>query len=383
SRSYYKFEAAVQDITGFKRVIPTHQGRAAERILFSIVGKPGKVIPSNNHFDTTRANIEYVGAEALDLVIEEGRKPGLIHPFKGCMDTEKLRQTIEKYGAEHIPIVMLTVTNNSGGGQPVSMANIRAVSEICRSAGIPFFLDACRFAENAWFIKMREEGYADKTPLEIAREMFSYADGCTMSAKKDGLANIGGFLAINDETLAMQCRNLLILTEGFPTYGGLAGYDLEAVAQGLREVLDEHYLEYRVRTVAYLAEKALAAGVPIVQPPGGHALFIDAKTMLPHIPPQEYPAQALAIALYTEGGIRGVEIGSVMFGKAQPDGSETYASMELVRLAFPRRTFTQSHIDYVGEVLAYLMTTRDSIQGVKITWQPPFLRHFTAQFALL
>ncbi len=383
SRSYYKFEAAVQDITGFKHVIPTHQGRAAERILFSIIGKPEKVIPSNNHFDTTRANIEYVGAEALDLVIEEGRKPGLIHPFKGCMDTEKLRQTVEKYGAEHIPVVMLTITNNSGGGQPVSMANIRAVSEMCHAAGIPFFLDACRFAENAWFIKMREEGYADKTPLEIAREMFSYADGCTMSAKKDGLANIGGFLAMNDDALAMQCRNLLILTEGFPTYGGLAGYDLEAVAQGLREVLDEHYLEYRVRTVAYLAEKALAAGVPIVQPPGGHALFIDAKTMLPHIPPQEYPAQALAIALYIEGGIRGVEIGSVMFGKAQPNGSETYASMELVRLAFPRRTFTQSHIDYVGEVLAYLMTTRDSIQGVKITWQPPFLRHFTAQFALL
>lgn len=383
SRSFYKFESAVQDITGFKHVIPTHQGRAAERILFSIIARPELVVPSNNHFDTTRANIEYVGAEALDLVIDEGRKPGLIHPFKGCMNVEKLRQTLEKLGREHIPLVMLTVTNNSGGGQPVSMANIRAVSQVCHEAGIPFFLDACRFAENAWFIKMREDGYADKTPLEIAREMFSYADGCTMSAKKDGLANIGGFLAMNDDSLAMQCRNLLILTEGFPTYGGLAGYDLEAVAQGLREVLDEHYLEYRVRTVAYLAEKAIGAGVPIVQPPGGHALFIDAKAMLPHIPPQAYPAQALAIALYIEGGIRGVEIGSVMFGKPQQDGSETTASMELVRLAFPRRTFTQSHIDYVAEVLAYLMSTRDSIKGVKITWQPPFLRHFTAQFAML
>ncbi len=383
SRSFYKFETAVQDITGFKHVIPTHQGRAAERILFSIIGKAGYVIPSNNHFDTTRANIEYVGAEALDLVIEEGHHPNVMHPFKGNMDVELLRKTIQEQGREKIPVVMLTVTNNSGGGQPVSMANIRAVSQLCHEAGIPFFLDACRFAENAWFIKMREEGYADKTPLEIAQEMFSYADGCTMSAKKDGLANIGGFLAMNEDDLAAQCRNLLILTEGFPTYGGLAGYDLEAVAQGLREVLDEHYLEYRVRTVAYLAEKAVAAGVPIVQPPGGHALFIDAKAMLPHIHPHEYPAQALAIALYIEGGIRGVEIGSVMFGKPHHDGTESPAAMELVRLAFPRRTFTQSHIDYVGEVLAYLVSVRSSIQGVQITWQPPFLRHFTAHFAPL
>lgn len=380
SRSFYKFESAVQEITGFKNIIPTHQGRAAERILFSIVGKLEYVVPSNNHFDTTRANIEFVGAEARDLVIEEGHHPELIHPFKGNMDVEKLRQTIREVGVDRIPIVMLTVTNNSGGGQPVSMANIREVSQICHELGIPFFLDACRFAENAWFIKMREPGYADKSPLEIAQEMFSYADGCTMSAKKDGLANIGGFLAMNDDALAAQCRNMLILTEGFPTYGGLAGYDLEAVAQGLREVLDEHYLEYRVRTVAYLAEKAVAAGVPIVQPPGGHALFIDAKHMLPHIPPHQYPAQALAIALYLEGGIRGVEIGSVMFGKPHADGTETPADMELVRLAFPRRTFTQSHIDYVAEVLAYVHDIRETIQGVRMTYQPPFLRHFTAQF---
>ncbi|MBZ0320965.1 MAG: tryptophanase [Anaerolineae bacterium] len=380
SRSFYKFEAAVQDITGFKHVIPTHQGRAAERILFSIIAHPGCVILNNNHFDTTRANIEYVGAEARDLVIEEGHIPGLIHPFKGCMDVELLRQTIREVGRDNIPLVMLTVTNNSGGGQPVSMANIRAVSEVCHEHGLPFFLDACRFAENAWFIKTREDGYRDKTPLQIAQEMFSYADGCTMSAKKDGLANIGGFLALNNDDLAMQCRNLLILTEGFPTYGGLAGYDLEAVAQGLREVLDEHYLEYRVRTVAYLAEKTVSAGIPIIQPPGGHALFIDAKAMLPHIPVYHYPAQALAIALYLEGGIRGVEIGSVMFGKPHPDGTETPAQMELVRLAFPRRTFTQSHIDYVAEVLTYIHSIQEDIRGVRITWQPPFLRHFTAHF---
>jgi tryptophanase len=380
SKSYYRFEQSVRDITAFKHIIPTHQGRAAERILFSVIGKAGMVIPNNNHFDTTRANIEYVGAEALDLVIEEGKHPQLIHPFKGNMDTDKLREIIQKCGREHIPVVMLTVTNNSGGGQPVSMANIRAVSEICREAGIPFFLDACRFAENAWFIKIREEGYGDRSPLSIAQEMFSLADGCTMSAKKDGMANIGGFLAINDEDWAMQCRNLLILTEGFPTYGGLAGYDLEAIAQGLREVLDEHYLEYRVRTVAYLAEKAMAAGVPMVQPPGGHALFVDAQAMLPHIPAHQYPAQALAVALYIEGGIRGVEIGSVMFGKVQPDGSEIPSTMELVRLAFPRRTFTQSHIDYVAEVLAYVHYHREKITGYRMTWQPPFLRHFTAHF---
>lgn len=380
SRSFFRFEAVVQNITGFKHVIPTHQGRAAERILFASLVKQGHVVPSNNHFDTTRANIEYVGGQALDLVIAEGKQPSLWHPFKGNMDIERLRHTLQ---TEQVPIVMLTVTNNSGGGQPVSMENIRAVSQICREAGVLFFLDACRFAENAWFIHQRESSYANRCPLEIAQEMFSYADGCTMSAKKDGLANIGGFLAMNDDALAQDCKNLLILTEGFPTYGGLAGYDLEAIAQGLREVLDEHYLEYRVRTIQYLAEKVKAAGIPFVEPPGAHALFIDAKAMLPHIPPEHYPAQALACALYLEGGIRGVEIGSVMFGKVKPDGSETPATMELVRLAFPRRVYTQSHIDYVAEVLAYVQEHHSELRGMQITWQPPFLRHFTAHFAPL
>jgi tryptophanase len=383
STSFQKFEDTVKSITGFKHVIPTHQGRAAERILFSNIAGEGDVVPNNNHFDTTRANIEFMGAEARDLVIDEGRQPHMIYPFKGNMDPQKLRETIREVGAENVPVVMLTVTNNSGGGQPVSMANIREISSICRVAGIPFFFDACRFAENAWFIKSREEGYADKTPGEIAHEMFSYADGCTMSAKKDGLANIGGFIAMNDDKLAMECRNLLILTEGFPTYGGMAGYDMEAVAQGLCEALDPHYLQYRERTVAYLAEKVTAAGIPIVQPPGGHALFIDAKALLPHIPVHQYPAQTLTIALYLEGGIRGVEIGSVMFGKVHDDGSETPAAMELVRLAFPRRVYTQSHIDYVAEALEHISEVRDSLSGVRITWQPPFLRHFTAQFAPL
>lgn len=383
SRSFYRFETVIRDITGLKHVIPTHQGRAAERILFSSIVKPDHVVPSNNHFDTTRANVEFVGGEARDLVIDEGRQPSLFHPFKGNLDPQKLHDTIKEVGRERIPIVMLTVTNNSGGGQPASMANIRAISEICRGEGIMFFLDACRFAENAWFIHTREEGYADKTPKAIAQEMFSYVDGCTMSTKKDGLANIGGFIALNDDELAQQCRNLLILTEGFPTYGGLAGYDMEAIAQGLTEVLDPHYLEYRVRTVAYLAEKVKAAGVPFVEPPGAHALFIDAKAMLPHIPPHQYPAQSLAAALYLEGGIRGVEVGSVMFGKPQPDGTEIPASMELVRLAFPRRVYTQSHIDYVAEALTYIYHNRESLSGLKITWQPPFLRHFSARFAPL
>jgi tryptophanase len=380
SISYRKFEETIKDITGLKHVIPTHQGRAAERILFSTIAEAGHVVPNNNHFDTTRANIEFMNAEARDLVIDEGRQPELIHPFKGNMSPEKLQLTIAEVGPDRIPVVMLTVTNNSGGGQPVSMANIREISAICRDAGIPFFFDACRFAENTWFIKTREEGYADKSPLEIAREMFSYVDGCTMSAKKDGLSNIGGFIALNDDNLAMQCRNLLILTEGFPTYGGMAGYDMEAVAQGLREALDPNYLEYRARTVCYLAEKVLDADIPIVQPPGGHALFIDAKSLLPHIPPHQYPAHALAVALYREGGVRGVEIGSVMFGKPQADGTEIPATMELVRLAFPRRVYTQSHIDYVAEVLSFIADIRDELKGMRITWQPPFLRHFTAQF---
>lgn len=383
SSSYQKFEDTVREITAFKHIIPTHQGRAAERILFANIAQGHHIIPSNNHFDTTRANIEFMGAAAYDLVIDEGRQPSLKHPFKGNMDPQKLKQLIADVGAENIPVVMLTVTNNSGGGQPVSMANIREISRICHDAGIPFFLDACRFAENAWFIKQREDGYTDKSPMEIAQEMFSYADGCTMSAKKDGLSNIGGFLALNDDNLAGACRNLLILTEGFPTYGGMAGYDMEAVAQGLREALDPNYLLYRERTVSYLAEKVTAAGIPIVEPPGGHALFIDAKALLPHIPPHEYPAQALAVALYLEGGVRGVEIGSVMFAKIRKDGREEPAAMELVRLAFPRRVYTQSHIDYVAEVLAYLASIREDIRGLEITWQPPFLRHFTARFAPL
>jgi len=378
SPSFYRFEQAVQDITGFKHIIPTHQGRAAEHILFSSTVQPGQVVPSNTHFDTTRANIEMCRAEARDLVIPEGRQPQTLHPFKGNMDVDALRTAIESVGPENIPLVMLTVTNNSGGGQPVSMANIRAVSELAHSYGLPFFLDACRFAENTWFIKTREEGYADKAPIDIAREMFSYADGCTMSAKKDGMANIGGFLALNDDDLAQRCRNLLILTEGFPTYGGLAGYDLEAIARGLYEALEPDYLRYRVRSIAYLAEKITAGGVPIVQPPGGHAIYIDARAMLPHIPDEQYPAWSLNNALYVLGGVRGVEIGSVMFGM-QPDGTEQPAPMDLVRLAFPRRVYTQSHVDYLAEVILGIAAQRERIPGHRIVWQAPTLRHFTAR----
>jgi tryptophanase len=387
--SFYRFEEAVQEITGFKHVIPTHQGRAAERILFGVLCQPGDVVPNNNHFDTTRANVEARGAEALDLVIEEGHHPSLIHPFKGNIDLEALERCILDEGVEKIPLVMLTVTNNAGGGQPVSMANIRATSELCRRHGVLFILDACRFAENAWFIKLREPGYAGKTPMEIACEMFSYADGCTMSAKKDGLANIGGYLALNDSPydrkryhdLPQRCKNQLILTEGFPTYGGLAGYDLEAIAVGLREVLHEDYLNYRIRSTAYLGDKLTAAGVPIVQPPGGHAIFVDARAMLPHIPPHQYPGQALAVALYLEAGIRPVEIGQVVFGRPTEDGSpEEPAPMDLVRLTIPRRVYTQSHIDYVAEAIETLNSHKDTIQGLRITWQAPVLRHFTARF---
>jgi len=379
SRSFYRLEAAVRKITGFKHVIPAHQGRAAEHILFSAAVKAGDVVPNNTHFDTTRANVEYAGAEARDLVIPEGHQPAVIHPFKGNMDLDALRQTLDEAGPERIPMVMLTLTNNSGGGQPVSMANIRAVSEIAHAHGIPLIIDACRFAENSWFIKQREAGYADKTPLDIARETFSYADGCTMSAKKDGLANIGGFLALNDDALAAECRNLLILTEGFPTYGGLAGYDMEAIAQGLEEVLEEDYLRYRIRSTAYLAEALLAAGVPIVEPPGGHAVYVDARRMLPHIPPAQYPAQALAVELYREGGVRSVEIGSLMFGRPQADGTEKPAVLELVRLTIPRRVYTQSHIDYVIEVVSRVNARKDSIRGFRIVEQAPILRHFSAR----
>jgi len=380
SRSFYRFQDVVQALTGLKEVIPTHQGRAAERILFSVVVKNGDVVPNNTHFDTTRANIEYCGAEARDLVIPEGRVPSSRHPFKGNVDVDALEATIREVGRERIPLVMVTVTNNSGGGQPVSLENLRAVRAVCDAYAVPLYLDACRFAENAYFIKLREPGCADLSPREIARRMFALADGCTMSAKKDGLANIGGFLAMNDPGVAARCRNLLILTEGFPTYGGLAGYDLEAVATGLEEVLEEEYLRYRLRSTAYLAEKAEAAGVPVVQPPGGHAVYLDAKALLPHIPPSRYPAQALAVELYRAGGVRGVEIGSVMFGKPQADGTDAPAPMELVRLAVPRRTYTQSHIDYVGEVIAEVARGKERIRGYRIVDQASWLRHFTARF---
>jgi tryptophanase len=381
SRSWYRFEKAVHEIFGFRYVLPTHQGRAAERLLFSVVCQPGQVVPNNTHFDTTRANVEFTGAEARDLVIPEGRIPSARHPFKGNMDVDALRRLIEEVGRERIPLCMLTVTNNSGGGQPVSMANVRAVSAICREHGIPLYIDACRFAENAYFIKLREEGYSNKTPLEIARELFSYADGCTMSAKKDGMANIGGLLATNDERLASKERNLLILTEGFPTYGGMAGRDLDAIAVGLHEALDEDYLVYRIRSTTYLGEHISRAGVPIVQPPGGHAIYVDAAEFFPHIPPLQLPGQALVVELYREAGIRAVEIGTVMFGRRnQRTGEETPAPMELVRLAIPRRVYTQSHIDYVVEAILELWKRRSEVQGYQFAEQAPMLRHFTARF---
>jgi tryptophanase len=375
SPSFERFRVAVQNIFGFRHIIPTHQGRAAERILFSVMCRKNSIVPNNTHFDTTRANCEFVGARAIDLPIPEARQPSLLHPFKGNMDTTRLEELIEHEGRERVPLVMLTVTNNSGGGQPVSMDNIRAVKEICRRYGIPLYIDACRFAENAYFIKLRERGYAEKTPLEIAREMFSCADGCTMSAKKDGLVNIGGFLATNDDSLAQQEKNLLILTEGFPTYGGLAGRDLEAIAVGLNEALDEDYLAYRIASTAYLGEHISREGVPIVQPPGGHAIYIDAREFLPQIPPGQFPGVALAAALYVEGGIRSVEIGTLMFGE--------HATMDLVRLAIPRRVYTQSHIDYVVEVILEVWRRRTQIGGFEIAYEAPFLRHFTARFRSL
>ena len=381
SRSFYRFEEVVRDIFGFKHVIPTHQGRAAERILFSSVCKKGDLVPNNTNFDTTRANIEYLGAEAVDLPIAEFYQPSVDHPFKGNMDTQALARFIQKVGPERIPLVMLTVTNNSGGGQPVSMANIREVKRICASYRLPLYLDACRFAENAYFIKLREGGYAGKSVKEIAQEMFSLADGCTMSAKKDGLANIGGFLCTNDDQLAQQEKDLLILTEGFPTYGGLAGRDLEAIAVGLEEVLHEDYLQYRFASIRYLGEHISKAGVPIVQPPGGHAIYIDARALLPHIPPLQYPGQALTIELYREGGIRSCEIGSVMHAEGdQETGEEVPSAMDLVRLAIPHRVYTQSHIDYVVEAILQVYERRSSIGGYRITSQPKFLRHFTARF---
>jgi tryptophanase len=371
SRSFSTFCASIQSIFGYRHVIPTHQGRAAERILFSVMCRKGDVVPNNTHFDTTRANIEFVGAEAVDLPIPEGKQPALDHPFKGNMDATALEALIERVGRERVPLVMLTVTNNSGGGQPVSMENARAISGICRQHRIPLYFDACRFAENAYFIKLREPGYQDKSPKQIAQEMFALGDGCTMSAKKDGMANIGGFLCTNDDKLAQQEKDLLILTEGYPTYGGLAGRDLEAIAVGLQEALHEDYLRYRIASTAYLGNHIAHEGVPIVQPPGGHAVYIDARAFLPHVPPEQFPAVALAAELYLEGGIRSVEIGTLMFGAA--------AKMDLVRLAIPRRVYTQSHIDYVVEVILQVWRRRQQIQGLKLTFEAPFLRHFTAR----
>ena len=370
SRSFDRFKNSIQDIFGYRHVIPTHQGRAAERILFGVACNRGDVIPNNTHFDTTRANVEFVGAEAVDLVIAEGHQPALQHPFKGNMDVAALEALIARAGRERVPLVMLTVTNNSGGGQPVSMENVRQVSAVCKRHGIPLYFDACRFAENAWFIKLREKGYASKSPKEIAQEMFSYGDGCTMSAKKDGMANIGGFLCTNDDLLAQQEKDLLILTEGYPTYGGLAGRDLEAIAVGVQEALEEDYLRYRIASTAYLGDHISSHGVPIVQPPGGHAVYLDARAFLPHVRADQFPGVALAAELYLEGGIRSVEIGSLMFAGA--------AQMDLVRLAIPRRVYTQSHIDYVVEVILEVFQHRDRIPGMRLTYEAPFLRHFTA-----
>ncbi|HET8823253.1 MAG TPA: tryptophanase, partial [Thermoleophilaceae bacterium] len=377
SASWFRFRDAVAELFPFEHLIPTHQGRAAEKILLGKIAGPGQTIPNNTHFDTTRANVEFTGAEALDLPVPEALVPSSRHPFKGNMDVEALRGVLSE---RDVPVVFMTLTNNSGGGQPVSMENLRAVREACSEAGVPLFLDACRFAENAWFVKLREEAYADKPIPEIVREMASLADGMTMSAKKDPLANIGGWLALNDPELAEACRNLLILTEGFPTYGGMAGRDMDAIAQGLREAVDEDYLRYRITSTAYLGEALDRAGIPVVLPVGGHAVYIDARALLPHIPPLEYPGQALAVALYLEGGIRGCEIGTVMFGR-HPDGSEEPAPMDLVRLAIPRRTYTQSHVDYVIEVCEYVAQRAGELRGLEIIEEPPALRHFTARFA--
>ncbi len=383
SRSYFRFEKAVRELTGFKHVIPTHQGRAAEKILFTIMGGKGKVIPNNTHFDTTRANVEFSGAEAVDLPTEEGKKPDVIADFKGNMNIPALKALIDRVGPRNIPLCMITVTNNSGGGQPVSMANIRQTRQLLRQYDIPLFLDACRFAENAFFIKKREPGYAGRSAAEIARETFSYADGCTMSAKKDAFVNMGGFLALNNDELAVNARNLLIVTEGFTTYGGLAGRDLEAIAQGLEEIVNENYLTYRIRSVEYLGQKLIAGGVPIVEPPGGHAIYLDAKRFAPHIRPDQYPGQAIVCDLYRAGGIRSVEIGSVMFGKYDSDRNLISPPMELVRLAIPRRVYTQSHIDYVIEVILDVFARRNRLKGYRIIEEAPILRHFTAKFEVL
>ncbi|MGZ8705950.1 MAG: tryptophanase [Gaiellaceae bacterium] len=379
SPSWFVFLESVRELFPFRHVIPTHQGRAAERILFATIGGPGQVVPNNTHFDTTRANVEFTGAEAVDLPIPEALEPSLVHPFKGNMNLDALERLLDERGRDAVPAVFVTVTNNSGGGQPVSLENLRGVRAICDIHAVPLFLDACRFAENAWFIRQREPGHADRPVVEIVREMASLADGMTMSAKKDPIANIGGWLALNDDAIAERCRNLLILTEGFPTYGGLAGRDLEAIAQGLKEAVDHEYLRYRIRSTEYLGDALTRGGVPIVQPTGGHAVYLDARALLPHIPPLQYPGQALAVALYETGGVRGCEIGTVMFGR-RPDGSEEPAAMDLVRLAIPRRTYTQSHIDYVIEVCTAVAERRSELRGLRMISEPTALRHFTARF---
>ncbi|MBS1859702.1 MAG: tryptophanase [Acidobacteria bacterium] len=371
SESFYRLKKVVDALTGFRHMVPAHQGRAAERILFAVMCKPGHIVPSNTHFDTTRANIEFNGARAVDLPLPEAADTQARLDFKGNMDVAALEALLEKEGAERVPLAMLTVTNNSGGGQPVSLANIEAVKRVCARHGVPLYLDACRFAENAWFIREREPGYQDWTPKRIAQKMFSFADGCTFSAKKDAFANIGGLLCSNDDRVFQQETNLLILTEGFPTYGGLAGRDLDAIAVGLEEVLDPDYLRYRIVSTGYLGRHIADRGVPIVEPPGGHAIYIDAARMLPHIPREQFPGHALAVELYRHAGIRGVEIGSLMFGEA--------ARYELLRLAIPRRVYTQSHIDYVVEAILEVNERKQELRGFEIVDAPPFLRHFSAR----
>ena len=381
ARNFYTFEAAVRDIFGFEYVVPVHQGRVAENLLFSTVVSKGQIVPNNSHFDTTRANVEANGGRALDLVIDEARRPDADHPFKGNVDLDKVRRLFESTPRERIPLAMLTLTNNSGGGQPVSLANVRGYAALCREFGIPFYVDACRFAENAWFIRQREEGQQGRPVAEIVREIFDLADGCTMSAKKDGLANMGGFFASRDRDLVEKIKQRLVLIEGFPTYGGLSGRDLEAVARGLREVLDPEYLRFRVAQVQAFGDRLTELGIPIIRPVGGHAVYVDAKAFLPDIPPARFPAQALTVALYREGAVRGVEIGSVMFGRVDPEtGDEVLADLELVRLAVPRRVYTNTHLKYVAEVLNEIRDRRDRLRGLEITHQAPVLRHFTAQF---